>query len=260
MNDNRLEPRRIKKRPVADCRPGNAAGQARMSKRKVLAEEVGVVAFPLPANRIRFNVLRITVKLIAGKGNEVMKILLKEAERSAPRKIAHSFRRPRLEAPYVPSKRMRAPAAKDYYGMKVIWHNRADAQVDLRRIGAHLKIRLQDNLPERQKFDFPTGNAREAVPPRSGVDRHEVISLVIIMSHHSRIMHSQSLLLLSTSHILDWSIISYSQYAPHSGRKPPRPQRARRFQVLRIFRSCGRFAAILQRQLAGTRAAAAVLL
>ena len=158
-----------------------------------------------------------------------MKIILKETERSVPRKIAHSFRRPRLEAPYMPSKRMRTPAAKDDYGMKVIWHNRTDAQVDLRRIGAHLKIRLQDNLPERQKFDFPTDNARETVPPRGGVDRHEVKSLVIIMSRHSRIMHSQFLLLLSTSYILDWSIISYSQYAPHSDRKPPRQQRARRF-------------------------------
>jgi hypothetical protein len=64
-----------------------------MSKRKVLAEEVGVVAFPLPANRIRFNILRITVKLIAGEGNEVMKILLKETERSVWYYIARRWTR-----------------------------------------------------------------------------------------------------------------------------------------------------------------------
>ena len=93
-------------------------------------------------------------------------------------------------------------------------HDSTDAQINFRRIGAHLKIRLQDNLPERQKLDLPTDNAREAVPPRSSVDRHEVISLVIIMSRHPRIMHGHFLLLLSTSYILDWSIISYSQYAP----------------------------------------------
>ena len=88
-----------------------------MLNRKVFAEEIGMVALPLPANRIRFHILRIAIELVARKGNEVVEIFLEETKRSVACKIAHSRRRPRLETPDMSPKRVLATTAKDNNGM-----------------------------------------------------------------------------------------------------------------------------------------------